>query len=123
MAQTSIAMLASVPAFRARQGDHRNVGTCGTLIEGGGGDTMRDALPIPLGSLRVEFLIWGIPLMADGPAPAEPAIRIGLGWKYEPVVAANEPAVDARIRQTASATLTFDMERLHRLNAPQLHVG
>ena len=101
-------------------------------MDGGGSGAIREALPIPLGSLMVEFLIGGIPLMADGPAPAEPAIRIALGWayerwSYESMVAANETAVEARIRQRANASLslreTFDLDRLHRLQAPQPDVG
>jgi hypothetical protein len=101
-------------------------------MDGGGSVAIRDALPIPLGSLMVEFLIGGIPLMAEGPAPAEPAVRIALcwayeRWAYESTVPANEATVDVRIRKRASASLslreTFDMERLHQLKAPQLDVG
>jgi len=86
-------------------------------MDGGGGEAIRDALPIPLGSLTEEFRMGGIPFTADAPAPAEPAARIALGWAYEPACWAYEPAVDARIRQTARASLreTFDMETLHRL--------
>ena|ERR1700754_4890931 len=96
---------------------HRNFGTGGTRIDGGGSEAIRDALPIPLGSLREEFRIGGIPLTADGPAPAEPAVGLCLCWAYE-------LAVDARMRtrQTARTSLreTLDIERFHRLKAPQL---
>jgi hypothetical protein len=87
-------------------------------MDGGGGDAIRDALPIPLGSLMEEFLIGGIPLMADAPAPAEPAVRIGFCWAYE-------PAVDASTKQSAKASFreTSDMKKLHRLKAPTAHVG
>ncbi len=71
---------------RRLRDDHRNFGTGGTLIDGGGGEAIRDALPIPLGSLMEEFRMGGIPLTADAPAPADPAVRGALCWGYEPVL-------------------------------------
>jgi len=45
-------------------------------MAGGGSGATLEALPAPLGSLRTGLFLEGIPLIADGPAPNEPALRV-----------------------------------------------
>jgi hypothetical protein len=65
----------------------------GTRIEGSGGAATLAALRTPLGSLRMPGFAGpdGIPLMAEFPAPADPAIGVPMMlWADE---AADIPAI------------------------------
>jgi len=86
-------------------------------MAGGCNAAIIEALPAPLGSLRTGLFLEGIPLIAEGPAPNEPALRIARGWAYE-------PAEEAKITTSARASLTeaFGMGNLHMLDASN-HVG
>jgi hypothetical protein len=59
-----------------RNRSHRNCGTFGTVIEGGRGAAILMVLRTPLGSLRKPGFAGpgAMPLMAEFPAPADPAI-------------------------------------------------
>jgi hypothetical protein len=89
------------------------------LVPGGGGDATLDALPAPLGSL-IELLRPpalagpdGTPLVADVPAPAEPALGEPAAEPVPadapPVLCANAPMGNIRI---AAATNMADIESL-----------
>ena len=77
-------------------------------MEGGGGAATRTVLRTPLGSLRIPRFAGpgGIPLIAESPAPADPAIGVPtMLWANE---GADIPAITVSAR--ASLIEAFFME-------------
>jgi hypothetical protein len=89
----------------------------GTLIEGSGGAATLAALRTPLGSLRMPRFAGpgGIPLMAEFPAPADPAVGVPMMlWADE---AADIPTITVSASTILIATLNMTNSWFHTVHA------